>query len=303
MQDGGDESSVPALPTRPSAGCPGALVLLWGQLPGGDGHEDPPSVDAGFFRAHARADPPHSDRRPQLAGGQCRSSSPGHGRRSHPRARRDPGNGRAADARSTARSRRPLGDDVPARHGAPNHLVDSIDPARGASRGRRLRSEPGARDVDGARARRRFHHSGEGEITSANCCERSRIAAADRFTRTLVPYLRLRAESGPSGRDTRQRTPSPAEPCCPGPFRLHHHGTPDRRRRNLARVHVRLQFLLDHRDARPELSSLPNRPRSRRHRRRPRAWRTRDLPRGRQHHPRRCTVRNAVPHDYRCRLQ
>ena len=49
---------------------------------------------------------------------------------------------------------------------------------------------------------------------------------------------------------------------------LHDDGTPDRRHRDLARLHIRLQLLLDHRDARAELSPLPDRPRDRGHPRR-----------------------------------
>ena len=50
-------------------------------------------------------------------------------------------------------------------------------------------------------------------------------------------------------------------------------GPAGRRRRNLARLHVRLQLLLDHRDARPQLPPLPDRARDRRHPRRARARR------------------------------
>jgi radical SAM superfamily enzyme YgiQ (UPF0313 family) len=61
---------------------------------------------------------------------------------------------------------------------------------------------------------------------------------------------------------------------------LHLHGPPDRRHRNLERLHVRLQLLLDHRDARPQLPSSANRARDRRHPRCPRSRRPRDLHRG-----------------------
>ena len=43
---------------------------------------------------------------------------------------------------------RPVGDDVPAQHGAPDHLARSSAQARRAHRRRRLRPEPGARGVD-----------------------------------------------------------------------------------------------------------------------------------------------------------
>ena len=50
--------------------------------------------------------------------------------------------------------------------------------------------------------------------------------------------------------------------------RLHDDGPARRRRRDVARLHLRLQLLLDHRDARTELPHVGPRPRDRRHRRR-----------------------------------
>ena len=49
---------------------------------------------------------------------------------------------------------------------------------------------------------------------------------------------------------------------------LHLPGPPHRHRRDLARLHLRLQLLLDHRDARPQLPHLRLHARARRHRRR-----------------------------------
>ena len=51
---------------------------------------------------------------------------------------------------------------------------------------------------------------------------------------------------------------------------LHAARPPGRRRRDLARLHLRLQLLLDHRDARAQLSTLSDRARAGRHRRRAR---------------------------------
>ena len=64
-------------------------------------------------------------------------------------------------------------------------------------------------------------------------------------------------------------------------------GPHHRRRRDVARMHLRLQLLLDHRDARPQLPPLSSRPRHRRHRRCQGAGRARHLLRRRQHHARR----------------
>ena len=53
--------------------------------------------------------------------------------------------------------------------------------------------------------------------------------------------------------------------------RLHVPRPPDRHRRDVARLHVRLQLLFDHRDARPQLPHVRLRARARRHQRRARA--------------------------------
>ena len=85
--------------------------------------------------------------------------------------------------------------------------------------------------------------------------------------------------------------------------RLHAARTHRRRRRNVARLHLRLQLLLDHRDARPEFPPVSDRARARRHRRRAGARRPRDLPGRRQHHAQRRALRGAVPGDHRRGLQ
>ena len=50
-----------------------------------------------------------------------------------------------------ARAGRPVGDDLPARHGASHHLARPVARARRTHRRRRLRSEPGAGGVDASR--------------------------------------------------------------------------------------------------------------------------------------------------------
>ena len=58
----------------------------------------------------------------------------------------------------------------------------------------------------------------------------------------------------------------PPQPRRPRAHRLHDDGPPRRRRGNVARLHLRLQLLLDHRNARPQLPPVPDRARDRRHR-------------------------------------
>ena len=69
-------------------------------------------------------------------------------------------------------------------------------------------------------------------------------------------------------------------------------GTSGRCRRNVERLHLRLQLLLDHRDARPQLSRLSHRARDRRHRRCARPRRQGHLPGRRQHHARHTPLRD-----------
>ena len=75
-------------------------------------------------------------------------------------------------------------------------------------------------------------------------------------------------------------------------------GRPDRHRRDLPRLHLRLQFLFDHRDAGPELPHLEFRSRDRRHRRCEAARRARDFHRRRQHHAERRPLQGALRGDH-----
>ena len=77
--------------------------------------------------------------------------------------------------------------------------------------------------------------------------------------------------------------------------RLHAARPPGRRRRDLARLHVRLQLLLDHRDARPQLPHLSTSSACSPTSATRGARRARDLPRRRQHHARRPPLRGALP--------
>ena len=77
--------------------------------------------------------------------------------------------------------------------------------------------------------------------------------------------------------------------------RLHPPRPAGGRGRDVPRLHLRLQLLLDHRDARPELPHLRLRPRDRRHPGRARPGGPGDLHRGRQHHPGREALRGALP--------
>ncbi len=112
----------------------------------------------------------------------------------------------------------------------------------------------------------------------------------------------LRPQPGPPGQQLVGTGGRAAEPRCSSAHGLHLHRPADRRRRNLARLHVRLQFLLDHRDARQELPHLVGRPGPRRHRRRARPGRACHLHRRRQHHAECRPVRGALPGHCRCGL-
>ena len=131
-------------------------------------------------------------------------------------------------------------------------LVRRLAP-RGHDRRRRLRSEPGAGGLRGSRVGRgrhrpgrRRHHVPRAACARSNPGRRSRILPGlsyregDTFRRTPPrPVSRL------TGEEVRA-----AQPRCPRAQRVHLHRPPDRRRRDLARLHLRLQLLLDHRDAR-----------------------------------------------------
>ena len=147
---------------------------------------------------------------------------------------------------------------------------------------------------------------GEGELTfrallralsrrrrrrAASRASRYRAAPADGFTRTA-------AASGERLEDGELALPNRGARVL---RRLHLPRPSDRHRRDLARLHLRLQLLLDHRDARPQLPHLRLHPRARRHRRRARPRRARHLPRRRQHHAERRALRSAVPGDHRRR--
>ena len=62
-------------------------------------------------------------------------------------------------------------------------------------------------------------------------------------------------------------------------------------------MYVRLQLLLDHRDARPQFPRLAHRARHRRHPRCPRSRRARRVPRRRQHHVERRALRRTLRRD------
>ena len=163
-------------------------------------------------------------------------------------------------------SRRPVGDDVSARHGAADHLADPVAQARRPHRRRRLRPEPGAGGVDPPDLGVDFIVRGEGEMTFRELRARPRRADAARSTSPdsgFATRQRLSAEprrgraalanGARSGRRTAARARA---------LRLHDAGPQRRRRRDLARVHLRLQLLLDHRDARAQLPPLPDRARA-----------------------------------------
>ena len=173
-------------------------------------------------------------------------------------------------------------------------------------RGRRLRSQPGAGGLRGpglGRRRHRPRRRGRHVSRAAACARgrhgrwrRSRACPIGRVTR----FVRNpdRPVSSLAGEDVR-----PPNRCGARARRLHLHRPSDRRRRNVARLHLRLQLLLDHRDARPELPHLVDRTRDGGHRRRTRPRRARHLPRGRQHHAQRRAVRGALPRHRRGRAE
>ena len=152
----------------------------------------------------------------------------------------------------------------------------------------------------------RFLVRGEGEMHLPRSAARARDRASARGRSPdcpSAPAMRF-VHTTPTARSRRWRpTARAAQPRRTRAHRLHAARPARRRRRNLARLHLRLQFLLDHRDARPKLPSLSDRAGARRHRRRPPARRAGDLSGRRQHHARRQPLRSAVPRDHRQRLQ
>ena len=130
---------------------------------------------------------------------------------------------------------------------------------------------------------------GEGELTFRALLR----ALATGEDVAAIPGLSFRA--GVDGLASRTRRPRPVSRLEDGELalpesrraragRLHVPRPPHRHRRNLPRLHLRLQLLLDHRDARPQLSHLRFHAGAGRHRRRARPRRARHLPRRRQHH-------------------
>ena len=270
-------------------------------------YERPAALDAGFVRAHAAGRGPDAERRAASLAGNVDPH--------HRVAIADlilvqaevVATDRAADARARARRRRPVGHDVSARDRVQDCAARQAPPSGHAHRRRRLRSEPRA---GGLRSRARTSISwcaAKASRRSASCCARSRAAAASAVDRRACRIASRRAGGfmDPIGRSRSSdiESAAAAQPGRARARRLHAARPPGRRRRDLARLHVRLQLLLDHRDARPQLSRLSDRARAGRHRRCARPRRAGDLSGRRQHHARRPAVRDAVPGDHRARPQ
>ena len=172
-------------------------------------------------------------------------------------------------------------------------------------RRRRVRSEPRPRRVRSWRLGDRLHRARRGGHHAPRAGPRPRAGERCRVhCRDFVPDAeRVRADASAGGEHADRRGGAPPESrrACAG--RLHVHRPPDRCRRNLARLHLRLQLLLDHRDARTEFPHVVRRTRSRRYRRRAGARCPGHLHRRRQHHAERRALRGAVPGDHRCRPQ
>ena len=176
---------------------------------------------------------------------------------------------RAAGARARARRRRPVGHDLPAAR------------RRSSDRRARPRARPPAAIVVGGydpslapeaydrRRRRRLHRARRGRAHVPRAAARARGTAA---IRTAIAGLSWRdgggfahnaAAAGEPARRTTIRLPDRGARVLE---RLHAPRPPGRRRRDVARLHVRLQLLLDHRDARAQLPHLRLRARAGRHR-------------------------------------
>ena len=157
-------------------------------------------------------------------------------------------------------ARRPVGHDVPAQHRATDHLAGARPRSWRAHRGRWLRPEPGAAGVDPAGPGHRLHRPRRGGTDVPRSPARDRRAhAAVVGRRTLVPGRRsLPPQSSATRRIDRGRRRDAAEPRGARPLGLHDARPPGGRGRDVARLHLRLQLLLDHRDARPQLSPLPD---------------------------------------------
>ena len=185
-------------------------------------------------------------------------------------------------------------------------LVRSLKPGS-PRRGRRLRSQPRPRSLHGGwRAASTSSSAAKGEVTFR---ELLRAIEAGRGISNRFSGLSYRREDGWHDNPSRPvhsldgddiRLPKRDARVLSGYTMM---GRAGRRRRNLARLHLRLRLLLHHRDARPQLSHLHLRPRPRRHSRCPRSWRARHLHRRRQYQPEHQALRGAVPGHHRRRLE
>ena len=182
-------------------------------------------------------------------------------------------------------------------------LVRALKP--GVDRRRRwIRPQPGLRRVRRSGVGRRRHRARRGRhhLPRTPARARSGTGFVERRGPVVSQRFDVRAQPRPAGEQPDRRGCRAAESGRPRARRLHLHRAADRRRRNLPRLHLRLQLLFDHRDARPELSHLVHRASAGRHRRRARARRARHLHRRRQHHAERLAVRGVVPRDRGRRL-
>ncbi len=146
---------------------------------------------------------------------------------------------------------------------------------------------------------------GEGDLTFR---ELLRALDARRARRRRSPGCRIGPATAGSAHTPRSAGEPPgrrgdraAEPRRPRADGLHVPRPADRHRRDVARLHVRLQLLFDHRDARPQLPHLRFSRVLADIARRQAARRAGDLPRRRQHHAerraasRRCAGRSSRP--------
>ena len=114
----------------------------------------------------------------------------------------------------------------------------------------------------------------------------------DRSCTTRPAMQRVGSWPRAGDRDPEIESASPAQPRRARPQGLYDARTPGRCRRNVEGLHVRLQLLLDHRDARPQLPRLLDRARDCRHRRCAKPRREGHLSRRRQHHARHPPLRS-----------
>ena len=162
---------------------------------------------------------------------------------------------------------------------------------------RRLRSQPRAGTLRRPDAPGSTSSSPAKAISrSAICCGRSSAAATWRHSPACPIGRTTAAAAQPdaAGEPSRRRD-APPNRVGPRARRATRSSAADRHRGDLARLHLRLQLLLDHRNARPQLPHLVGRARHCRHRRRQGPRRARHLPRRRQHHAERRAVQAALP--------